>query len=209
MISILNCATGNHGSVLNMLKKAGYKKEILLTADPTILDASKAIIFPGVGNFENVMKSLLDRNLDKFLQNKFLQNKIFFLGICAGMQVLFNSSEESKLKGLGYINSDLKKFRIINQKYKHYKIPHMGWNKILVNTENLIVKDLLFDNRFYFTHSYYASGVPNENVIAKVRYIEDFPCIVNQGKVFGVQFHPEKSHKFGEKLFKNFLELIK
>ena len=127
------------------------------------------------------------------------------MGICLGMQLLTKSSEEGTLPGLGYINAKTVKFQPDLQ-HPNIKIPHMGWDHIIVNHESKIFKEFTDEMRFYFVHSYYVVCEKEQNVIAKTHYGLNFACAINSENIYGVQFHPEKSHKFGMKLLSNFAE---
>jgi len=206
MISIIDCTPGNHKSVINMLKKIGVSN-VNLTSDKDLLSQSKLIILPGVGNFENVINILRENQLDLFLKKIFEEKKIFFLGICAGMQILFEESEESNESGLCIFKGELKKFLTID-KNNNLPIPQMGWNFIEKKKDSAFIRDLDLTSKFYFVHSYYVKNYDANDILATTKYIVDFPSIINKNKFFGVQFHPEKSHKFGTKIFENLVKMI-
>ena len=199
-IVIVDYGMGNLGSIENMLKFIG--KESIITSDKSIIKKSSKIILPGVGHFERAMNNLRDLSLIDLLKFKALDEKVPFLGICLGMQLMCNFSEEGNCKGLGIINADVVKFRIDNKKNK---IPHMGWNTVDFTNSNLITKKLNNESRFYFVHSFHVNNINENNILFKTNYEIDFASgITNNYNIFGVQFHPEKSHKFGVQLFNNF-----
>jgi len=138
------------------------------------------------------------------LERKVLEEKTPILGICLGMQLFAQKSEEGILEGLGWIKGEVKKFDFQDDSLK---VPHMGWNTIEIKKQDSFLRELPESSRFYFVHSYHFVCKNNDNVLATTNYGYDFPSIIRQGNIFGVQFHPEKSHKFGMQLLKNFAEL--
>ncbi|WP_417328167.1 imidazole glycerol phosphate synthase subunit HisH [Halarcobacter sp.] len=201
MIAILDYGIGNLKSIYNMFKKVGV--ESIITSDiETIIKADKYLL-PGVGSFDYGINSLKNANFFEVLEKEILINKKPILGICLGMQLLTNSSEEGKEKGLGWIDAQTIKFDLED---KSLAIPHMGWNKINPTNTNDIFKNLN-ENRFYFVHSYHVVCNDNKNILAMVNYGQEFTCSIYKDNIYGVQFHPEKSHKFGMQLFKNFGEI--
>lgn len=203
MITIIDYGMGNLGSIRNMIKKIGG--ESIITNDINEIKKAEKLILPGVGRFDAGMNNLKEMNLIELLNDKVLKEKTPILGICLGMQLLTNYSEEGNVGGLGWIDAKTIKF---NSEDKNFKIPHMGWNEIKVINESPIVRELENESRFYFVHSYYVKCNNEKNRIAIADYGNDFDCIIQNGTILGTQFHPEKSHKFGMKLMKNFMELI-
>ncbi|ENM3849510.1 imidazole glycerol phosphate synthase subunit HisH [Vibrio cholerae] len=207
MIKILDYGMGNCGSIKNMLRYLGTEAEIV---DQSVgLENSKAIILPGVGSYDHGVKHL--EPFKAMLEQKVLHEKIPFLGICLGMQLVLEKSEEGQLPGLGWIKGEVKRFDFskLTSEQRHV-IPHMGWNEIFPAESPEILQPLEADrrDRFYFVHSYHAADVPSENKLAICHYGYEFTCAIRKNNIFGVQFHPEKSHKFGKQLFKQFIELI-
>lgn len=201
MIAILDYGIGNLKSIYNMFKKVGV--ESIITSDiQTIRNADKYLL-PGVGSFDHGINSLKSAPFFETLEKEVLENKKPILGICLGMQLLTNSSEEGKEKGLGWIDAHTKKFDFEN---KSLAVPHMGWNEVNPISANDLFKDLN-ENRFYFVHSYYVVCNDEANVLGFTNYGISFTSSVHRDNIYGVQFHPEKSHKFGMKLLKNFGEL--
>lgn len=206
MISIVNYGMGNLGSIVNMYKKIGFKTELISTA-AEIEKASK-ILLPGVGSFDAAMSKIDDLGLREALNKKAMEERIPILGICLGMQLLTKSSEEGKLPGLGWIDAKTLAFsRFIDS--SKYKIPHMGWNTAEINTPSKLTAGFqeLEDVRFYFVHSYFVQCEKNENSILKTEYGITFDSAIHQNNIYGAQFHPEKSHKFGMKMLENFARI--
>lgn len=167
-------------------------------------NASK-VILSGVGAFDNAMHRLNKSGMLKFLDEIVTHRHVPVLGICVGMQMFACSSEEGSLPGLGWIDGEVKRF---NPSLKNsIRLPHMGWNNIKPIKSIGLLEGLDHDARFYFLHSYYFQCQKNENILAVTDYDGEFACVVNSGNIFGVQFHPEKSHQWGIQLLKNFAEL--
>ena len=180
-----------------MLKKIGHTS--ILSDDYDTISKSKIIVFPGVGTFDNVMQYVYEKKIDKAILNS-LENHSKLLGICVGMQALFSRSEEGNLVGLNLIKGEIKKFRFSD---KSFKIPHMGWNK--VNFVDSKFKENLLQNRFYFVHSYFANCEEKQDILSTTNHSIDFVSSVKKNNIYGVQFHPEKSHFFGKKFLEIFL----
>ncbi len=193
---------GNVGSIKNMLKYIG--KESNITSDPDKIYKSSKLILPGVGSFDIAMRNIEKHNLLEVLNLKALKDKIPILGICLGMQILTNDSEEGTLKGLGWINASTIKFKLDETKFK---IPHMGWNTVKLANENSLSNKFSSDTRFYFVHSYFVKVNDEKNSILKTQYHINFDSAINNDNIYGVQFHPEKSHKNGMQLFNNFIKI--
>ena len=202
MIAIINYKTGNLESVQNMLKRIGAAASI--TSDIDAIDAAEKLILPGVGAFDAGMDNLRDLGLLEVMRKKILIEKTPILGICLGMQLLTKKSEEGAEEGLGFINAETKKFDFSAAK-ESFKIPHMGWNTIAVKKNSKLFKGLENNSRFYFVHSYHAVCEDPEDVVATTNYGYDFASSVERENVLGVQFHPEKSHRFGMELLTNFV----
>ena len=196
---------GNLGSIKNMFKYIGVESKIESDVDK-IKNASK-ILLPGVGSFDTAMKKINESGLKEVLNEKALKEQVPVLGICLGMQLLTNSSEEGVLDGLGWIDAKTMSFKSVID--KKYRIPHMGWNIVSESNESKLTdgfKD--FDEtRFYFVHSYFVKVENEKNSILKTDYGLKFDSAIQKDNIFGAQFHPEKSHKFGIKLFENFAKI--
>ena len=200
-VTIIDYGMGNIGSICNIIKKAGGS--YVVTNDPSMIEKSKKLILPGVGAFDNGMKNLEELNLIKSIKKAVLLNKSHLLGICLGMQLLLDSSEEGSLMGLGLIEGEVLKF---NTPKNDFKVPHMGWNTVNIQKENYFIKKGEL-NRYYFVHSYYVKCKHEQNVIAKSSYILNFDSVISSNNIIGLQFHPEKSHKYGLEIIKNFIEM--
>lgn len=194
MIAIINYEAGNLASVSNALTR--LESDFLVTSNTDDLEASDAVIFPGVGHARPAMQSLKKNGLDEWLKH----TRMPVLGICLGMQLLFESSEEGETEGLGLIPGRLKKFDSAAA-----KVPHMGWNTVTKQAEHPLLSGLGDDSFFYYVHSYYAPS--NEFTLASCNYITDFAAVVGKDNVVGVQFHPEKSGDAGSRLLQNFLAM--
>lgn len=200
MIVIVDYGVGNLGSILNMLKKAGA--EAVIASDPESISQAKKLILPGVGSFDFGMQQLNNSGLTPILNKKILEEKTPILGICLGMQLFTKSSEEGHQAGLGWIDAETVKFKIKPE--SKLKIPHMGWNNILLKKRSKLLEHLPEDPRYYFVHSYHVQCNNVSDVLVTAEYGYEFTCGVEKENILGVQFHPEKSHKFGLTLFENF-----
>ncbi|MGM0545313.1 MAG: imidazole glycerol phosphate synthase subunit HisH [Bacteroidota bacterium] len=195
MIAIINYEAGNLASVANAFQR--LEEPYVITNDTNELDNATGVIFPGVGHAQPAMQSLQKNGLDSWLK----QTQKPVLGICLGMQLFFESSEEGNSKGLGIIPGRLKKFDSSKA-----KVPHMGWNTFTEVSNHPIAENLSDREYFYYVHSFYAPV--NDCTIASCNYIDEFSAIVARDNFIGVQFHPEKSGKVGSLLLQNFLQLV-
>jgi imidazole glycerol-phosphate synthase subunit HisH len=203
MVTIIDYRTGNIGSIMNMLKKIGA--ESILTSEKNKIATATKIILPGVGAFDTGMKNLQDLDLIDVLNQKVIADKVPVLGICLGLQLFSNKSEEGLLPGLGWIDAETRRFEFKDT--SQFKSPHMGWNYISLKKESRLFNGMYPDARFYFVHSYYLSVSDSNDVLTSTSYELEFTSAIERGNISGVQFHPEKSHKFGMKLLKNFIDL--
>jgi len=205
MIIIVDYGMGNLGAINNMLKKIGVPCKI--SCDPSDIKEAAKLILPGVGAFDTGMENLVDRGLaDLIIQSVRVQKKPL-LGICLGMQLLTDSSEEGNRKGLGLLEGKTVRFNFNSLKPRP-KIPHMGWNTVKILQKDPLFYGLEEENRFYFVHSFHVLCKNKNHVLGSTRYGYDFSAALASENVMGVQFHPEKSHKFGMKLLTNFAERI-
>lgn len=196
---------GNIGSIVNMLKKIGTKCQV--TSSPQdILQATK-LILPGVGAFKKGMENLHELKLIDSLKQKVIEQFTPILGICLGMQLFTKHSEEGDVQGLSLIDAETKRFQFQDGS-SSLKVPHMGWNIVDIKQKNHPLFYNMTDEeiRSYFVHSYYVHCHHKENVLAETFYGFPFTSAIYHKNIIGVQFHPEKSHKFGLKMFKNFVE---
>ena len=203
MITIVDCGIGNISSVRRMLENVGVESKV--TDKPQVLARATKIIIPGVGHFDSVMGALISLDLADLIKNMVDIEKIPVLGICAGMQILCRCSEEGNRPGLGLIDADVVRFE--KKHNQSLKIPHMGWNDIQIKKHNALLSDDRLTSRFYFVHSYYVRPVDPEIIIGTANYGQYFCAAFNVNNIYGVQFHPEKSHRFGKNLLKNFSEI--
>lgn len=202
MIGILEYGMGNVGSIQNMLNRLSVPNE--LVRDPDLLDKYDRLILPGVGAFDAGI-ARLDQSRLRFRLDELASQGMPILGICLGMQLLGRRSEEGKVSGLGWIQADVIRFKVDAPSVAHrLKVPHMGWNVVSPVNDPQLFQGLPDEPRFYFVHSYHVVCDDPADVIATVRYGGTVTAAVRHGNIHGVQFHPEKSHKFGMKLLENF-----
>jgi glutamine amidotransferase len=203
MVTIIDYGLGNLGSIQNIIRKLGFDSQI--SSDRNIIEQASKIILPGVGSFDKAISNLGSYDFIDLIKKKALSGTPI-LGICLGMQLLANRSEEGVLDGLGLIPGRVTKFELQD---KNLKIPHVGWNVIKPSGDSPLFKGFeeFEEIRFYFVHSYHYVPVDTNYIISTTEYGRPFNSAVSKENIFGVQFHPEKSHKFGMKLLKNFIEL--
>lgn len=200
MMHIINYQSGNLGAIINMFKRIGA--ETIIAENPDDLLKATKIILPGVGTFDTGMHNLKSGGWFDILNQKVLKEKVPTLGICLGMQLMTKSSEEGTLPGLGWFEGVTKRFAF---KDKNIKVPHMGWNKVKLNkSSKLLSIDPNEEKRFYFAHSYYVHVENQEDALLRTNYGLEFTSAIEKQNIFGVQFHPEKSHRFGMELLSNF-----
>lgn len=201
MITIVDYGMGNLGSILNMLKKIGVQATISSSHDE-ILNAGK-LILPGVGAFDAAMTRIQDAGLSMILDKRAMVDRIPILGICLGMQILTRGSEEGKLPGFGWIPAQAKRLPV----QPDLKVPHMGWNIVYPSNASRLTENCEKEARFYFVHSYAVFVDKAENSILKTEYGIEFDSAIQRDDIYGMQFHPEKSHRFGMQVLKNFASL--
>lgn len=204
MIAIIDYGLGNIRAFTNIYRQLDIPVKIARKVED-LTDVSK-VILPGVGAFDHAMEQLEQSGMRQQLDELVIQNKVPVVGICVGMQMLAHSSDEGKLPGLGWIDASVKKFDVSKINWSTH-LPHMGWNDVNPVKENGILKGLEKDAKFYFLHSYYFHCNDPLNTIATTDYGIEFSCAVNKNNIYGVQFHPEKSHQYGIQLLKNFAKL--
>lgn len=204
MITIVDYGLGNIAAFANVYNRLNIPVSIAKTAD-ALADATK-LILPGVGHFDHAME-LLDRSgMRSTLDDLVMNRRVPVIGVCVGAQMLARSSEEGRLAGLGWVDAEVKAFKSWDAT-RNMPTPHMGWNDVQSLGDSALFKELQSDVRFYFLHSYYLQCDRRENIAATSHYGAEFCCVVNAANVYGVQFHPEKSHRFGTQLLQNFAEL--
>lgn len=199
-VVIIDYGLGNLLSVKNMFKKIGV--DATISSDFSVIKDAPKLLLPGVGAFDYGMQKIKDSGLQEVLNQKVLIDKTPILGICLGLQIMTKSSEEGVLPGLGWFNAVTKKFRLDDSSLK---VPHMGWNEISIKKQSKLLDGMYDDARFYFVHSYHLDSQEASDVLLTARYGYDFVCGLEKENILGVQFHPEKSHKFGMKLLSNFI----
>jgi glutamine amidotransferase len=204
MLTIVDYGVGNLASIQNMLKRIGIESNISSSEDSVLL--AEKLILPGVGAFDTCASKLKDSGLLLALNKVVNEDKVPILGICVGMQMMLESSEEGLLSGLGWIKGKVMRFKS-SEMSKNLKIPHMGWTEVRLNKESRLFEKMHDEPRFYFVHSYHATTKDERDVLAYAYYGDKFVAAIEHDNVLGVQFHPEKSHKFGMRLFENFVNL--
>jgi len=203
MITIVNYGVGNLASIKNMLKKAGYESE--LATDIDSIEKATKIILPGIGAFDHCMIEFNKSGLREMVTHKVMEEKTPLLGICVGLQMLMEDSEEGVEKGLGWIAGSTIKFK--KEKLGDLKIPHMGWTNVQIVKNTSLTENLGDQPRFYFVHSYHVQPDDESDVMLKAQYGYDFTAALNRNNIYGAQFHPEKSHKYGMQILGNFGKL--
>ncbi|MBS4044370.1 MAG: imidazole glycerol phosphate synthase subunit HisH [Chitinophagaceae bacterium] len=201
MLTIIDYKTGNLGSIKNMLKRLGIASEI--TNDKEVIENAEKLILPGVGHFDYGMQQLYNYGLIPLLNKKVLEDKIPILGICLGVQLLTDGSEEGNEKGLGWIKGKTIAF----DKTKlatNQKIPNMGWAEVENYSQSKLFENMHDEPRFYFVHAYHLKLENPVDCLVTAKYGYDFAAGIEQDNILGVQFHPEKSHKYGMKILENF-----
>lgn len=204
MIVIIDYGMGNIGSIMNMIRKAGG--ESILTSEISVIEQAQKIILPGVGTFDHGMKNLMEKGLTGVLNKKVLQDRVPVLGICLGMQLMTLGSEEGQLPGLGWFQARTVRFDF-PEGSPRLRIPHMGWNEVEVKKEHALFNEMPDDPSFYFVHSYHAVCERPGDVLTTTHYGYDFTSSIARENIAATQFHPEKSHRYGLQIIRNFVNL--
>lgn len=199
-IVIIDYGMGNTGSILNMLKF--LQIDAIISASPSDIEKADKIILPGVGAFDHGINQLQKHQLINSLNEQILVRKKPILGICLGLQLMTNSSEEGVLPGLGWLDAQTLKFKINPD--TTIRIPHIGWNLLEPLQQHPLLNDLQHPSKYYFVHSYYLSCNNPADVVGVTYHGQRFDALVAHENIMGCQFHPEKSHRFGMKIFENF-----
>ncbi|MCX7979105.1 MAG: imidazole glycerol phosphate synthase subunit HisH [Bdellovibrionaceae bacterium] len=202
MIVIVDFGLGNLGSIKNMLKKIGVSAQI--TSDPNLVREANRIVLPGVGHYDQAVLNLTAKDLWPALEFAVCKRAVPTLGVCLGMQLLLEKSEEGHSPGFGWIKGECRKF-IFSDKDK-FKVPHMGWSFLRISKTDPLFLGLEQEARFYFVHSYYGVLRDTSEVAAWCDYGGEFAAAIIKNNILGVQFHPEKSHRYGMRLLQNFVE---
>ena len=204
MITLIDYGVGNIFAFQNVYKRLNIPTRI--AKNSADLDNAQKLILPGVGAFDYAIEQLIASGMRSKLDDLVLEQKVPVIGICVGMQMMGNRSDEGSLDGLKWIDADILKFdeKVIKHRTK---LPHMGWNDVTPIKANPLFEGLDKDSIFYFLHSYYFKCNNQDDSIACSDYGISFSSVVNSNNVYGIQFHPEKSHQYGEKLLYNFAKL--
>jgi glutamine amidotransferase len=203
MLAIINYGLGNLTSIRNMCMRIGVEAEI--TNDERVIENAARLILPGVGHFKRGMENLHQSGLKRLLDRLVLEERRPILGICLGAQLMTAHSEEGDTDGLGWVDADTIRFR--DAGLNGLKVPHMGWREVTITAAGPLWADLPEEPRFYFVHSYHFQFRQPAEVTATALYGYEFACAFRKDNIFGTQFHPEKSHKFGMKVLENFASL--
>lgn len=202
-IVVIDYGMGNLRSVQKKFERVGA--QVLVTSDLNEIDQAKKLILPGIGHFGNGVNNLRKTGIWDVLNKKVLDEKVPILGICLGMQLMATHSEEGDIEGLGWFDADVVKFTI--EDTLKFKVPHMGWNDARVEKESLLFNNVSKEAMYYFVHSYHIKCNNSEDVLTTTRYEYAFTSSIQKDNIYGTQFHPEKSHDWGELLYKNFANI--
>ena len=203
MIGIVDYGMGNLWSVKKKLDNLGVNN--IISSVKEGLENCNKLILPGVGHFKQATEEIKTRGLWEFLNHFVLVDKKPILGICLGMQLMVEKSEEGNSSGFGWINGEVKRFEIKDK--LRYKIPHIGWNTLKLNNHLSILDNVNESDEFYFVHSFHCCNINSADVIATTEYEYNFTSAFSRDNIFGMQFHPEKSHGAGEKILRNFANI--
>lgn len=204
MVGIVDYGSGNIHAIANIYKRLNINH--IITGDTQVLKNATHLLLPGVGAFDETMKILYSSGLKNFLDEMVLEKQKPVMGICVGMQLLAEGSEEGDLEGFGWIKGFVKKFDANLLEVKPH-LPHLGWNTVELNKPHPIFNNIDYKKGFYFLHSYYFDCSDNNDIIGSTNYGITYASSVNHKNVFGMQFHPEKSHQNGLNIFSNFSKI--
>jgi imidazole glycerol-phosphate synthase subunit HisH len=200
-VAVIDYGMGNIGSICKMLSRVGA--DPFVSSDPNRLAEADRLVLPGVGHFDRAITNLMAAGLVETLRDLVQIRGMPILGICLGMQLMCRSSEEGTLPGLGFIDARVQRFEFPDD--QRLKVPHMGWRQLELVRGSPLVAGLDGTSRFYFVHSYYVECSDDSDVLARSHYGRPFTAAFQRDNLVGVQFHPEKSHRFGIRLFQNFV----
>lgn len=204
MIGLINYGSGNIFAIANIYKSLNIP--YLMSSDISELAKADKLVLPGVGAFDETMRLFQNLGIKDWLNETVLIKKTPIIGVCVGMQIMAKSSDEGNLPGFGWVDAEVKRFDESLLKQKPH-LPHLGWNSIELAKENPLFDGIDFDKGFYFLHTYYCQCSSESDVLSTTNYGKKFASSFNHENIFGVQFHPEKSHSNGLKIFKNFAKL--
>ena len=204
MITLIDYGSGNIHAIANIYKSLNIP--YCITHDVQELKAAEKLIMPGVGDFDETMTCLNNLGIKDVLDELVIEKKVPILGVCVGMQILGESSEEGNLQGFGWIKGQIKKLDVSKLNHKPH-LPHMGWNTVKPTKKSPLFDNMVLENGFYFLHSFYFDCDTEGDVLATTAYGIEFASAINHENVYGFQFHPEKSHANGTELFRNFANL--
>ena len=202
-IIIIDYGMGNLRSVQKKFQRVGA--EVLISSNIKEIAQAKKLVLPGIGHFANGIINLKETGIWEVLNKKVLDDKVPILGICLGMQLMAKHSEEGNVEGLGWFDADIIRFQVKDQ--LKYKVPHMGWNNAVLNKDSLLFKGIPEDSMYYFVHSYHIQCHNKEDILTTTKYEYSFTSSVQRDNIYGTQFHPEKSHDWGEVIYKNFANI--
>lgn len=202
-VVIVDYGMGNLHSIRKKLIRLNVTP--IVSCHPADIKNADKIILPGVGHFKKAMERLIELDLIGVLNEAVLIQKKPILGICLGMQLFANKSEEGNAKGLGWINADVEKLKVTDT--LRYKIPHMGWNQVEIEKKSQLMTNIPNQSEFYFVHSYYLKPNDKSDILNTTHFESTFTSAIEKENIFGVQYHPEKSHDIGETLLKNFIAI--
>jgi glutamine amidotransferase len=205
MIIVIDYGAGNIGSVINMLRRLGADAQS--SSSPTVINQATKLILPGVGSFDYGMSKLIESGVIDTLNRKVLVDKTPILGICLGVQLMTKGSEEGIMPGLGWFNAKTVKFDLKDEDAR-LKIPHMGWNDTFLKKESKYFNNDDEEYRYYYVHSYHLLAEDKSDILTTAKYGYEFVSGLEKDNITGLQFHPEKSHKFGMRILKNFIENV-
>jgi len=201
-VAIINTGVGNLGAIPNMLARLGVTARV--TLDPVEIESADRIVLPGVGSFDAALRNLTASGVLEVLRYRVIECGTPLLGVCLGMELLADRSEEGSMGGLGWIPGEMVRFRF-DDIHPPPRIPHMGWNIIRPTCDAPLLRDLGDRPRFYFAHSFHFRAADPSHVIGVTDYGGSFASAIQRDNIVGIQFHPEKSHRFGLAIFRNFL----